>query len=289
MLSYYSYYSIGGYKDLLLGNSSNKEEATYYLPLLPVLEERAKNDAETAKLVVELKSLPTIKQLSEGNSYGLPNSAKVLFSHAGYKLIYKHLEGDKYALALRDIPNKTKDESGRSIPFLFVIVGDANADVRTLDILATYMASNIKSVESQIGEFIYLDIDKNGLRFDIARFNDWILKIVTKNKSTTIATTNGGVEVHAYRNRVAMLLLPDSIPLQKAIVEQKITSEDIVASKISEIISKDDPDKLVEQITRISKELNEEKHKNSKMKKGIFLSGLLGFILGAFVVGCSNK
>lgn len=289
MLSYYSYYSIGGYKDLLLGNSSNKEEATYYLPLLPVLEERAKNDAETAKLVVELKSLPAIKQLSEGNSYGLPNSAKVLFSHAGYKLIYKHLEGDKYALALRDIPNKTKDESGRSIPFLFVIVGDANADVRTLDILATYMASNIKSVESQIGEFIYLDIDKNGLRFDIARFNDWILKIVTKNKSTTIATTNGGVEVHAYRNRVAMLLLPDSIPLQKAIVEQKITSEDIVASKISEIISKDDPDKLVEQITRISKELNEEKHKNSKMKKGIFLSGLLGFILGAFVVGCSNK
>ena len=39
----------------------------------------------------------------------------------------------------------------------------------------------------------------------------------------------------------------------------------------------------------ISKELNEEKHKNSKMKKRIILSGLLGFILGAFVVGCSNK
>ena len=64
MLSYYSYYSIGGYKDLFLGTNNNKEEATYYLPLLPVLEERAKNDVEIAKVVGELKSLPAIKQLS---------------------------------------------------------------------------------------------------------------------------------------------------------------------------------------------------------------------------------
>ena len=289
MLSYYSYYSIGGYKDLFLGTNNNKEEATYYLPLLPVLEERAKNDAEIVKVVGELKSLPAIKQLSEVNSYGLPNSAKVLFSHAGYKLIYKHLEGDKYALALRDIPNQTKDESGRSIPFLFVIVGDTNADIKILDILASYMVSNIRSIETQIGKFIYTDIEKNGLRFDIAKFNSWISKIIMGNKSTSIVTTTGSVTVHAYRNRVAMLLLPDGISIQKAIAEQKISTEDIIASKISEIISKDDPDKLVEQITRISKELNEEKHKNSKMKKGILLSGLLGFILGAFVVGCSNK
>lgn len=289
MLSYYSYYSIGGYKDLLLGTSDNHEEATYYLPLLPVLEERAKNDSEIAKLVGELKYLPAIKQLSEGNSYGLPNSAKVLFSHAGYKLIYRHLEGDKYALALRDIPNQTKDETGRSIPFLFVIVGDTNADVRTLDVLATYMSSNIKSVETQIGEFIYTDIERNGLRFDIARFNSWISKIIKENKSTTLATTNGVVNVHAYRNKVALLLYSDSTPLQQAIAEQKITSEDVVTSKMSEVISKDDPDKLVDQLKRITEELKEEKNKNSKMKKGFFVAGLLGFIFGVSIVGCSNK
>ena len=283
MLSYYSYYSIGGYKDLFLGTNNDKDEATYYLPLLPVLEERAKNDAEIAKLVEELKSLPAIKQLSEGNSYSLPNSAKVLFSHAGYKLIYKHLEGDKYALALRDVPNQAKDETGRSIPFLFVIVGDTNADVRTLDILATYIASNIKSVETQFGEVIYMDVEKNGLRFDIARFNSWISKIIMENKSTTVVTTTGCVTVHADRNRVAMLLLPDGISKQTAIMEQKINTNDVVTVKVSEIVSKDEPQKLETQLLRAIEELNEERIKISKIKKMVIAAAVIGFILGAII------
>ena len=49
MLRYYSYYSVGGYKDFILGTSEDKQEATYYLPLLPVLEERAKTDEDAAK------------------------------------------------------------------------------------------------------------------------------------------------------------------------------------------------------------------------------------------------
>ena len=49
MLRYYSYYSVGGYKDFILGTSEDKQEATFYLPLLPVLEERAKTDEDAAK------------------------------------------------------------------------------------------------------------------------------------------------------------------------------------------------------------------------------------------------
>ena len=31
MLRYYSYYSVGGYKDFFLGDSDNKAENTYYI------------------------------------------------------------------------------------------------------------------------------------------------------------------------------------------------------------------------------------------------------------------
>lgn len=55
MLRYYSYYSVGGYKDFILGTSEEKQEATYYLPLLPVLEERAKTDEDAAKLFDQQK------------------------------------------------------------------------------------------------------------------------------------------------------------------------------------------------------------------------------------------
>ena len=289
MLSYYSYYSVGGYKDLYLGSNAGKEKATYYLPLLPVLEERAKNDAEAARQAAELKQLPAISQLSVENAYGLPNAAKVLFSHAGYKLIYKHLEGDKYALALRDIPNRTKDETGRSIPFLFVIMGDSAADVKKLDILAAYMASNIRSVEAQIAQCLYMDFECNGLRFDLAGFNAWISGIISKNPSATLVGINDVIKVHASHNRVALLLLPGGITLQKAVTEQRINTENIVSMKVSDVISKDEPEKLVEQLMMVVHELKAERKKNDLMKKCAVASGVGGVILGAIIAGMASK
>ena len=289
MLKYYSYYSVGGYKDFMLGNSESKEEATYYFPLLPVLEERAKTDAEAAKQVADLKRLPQIYQLSADSTYGLPDSARVLFSHAGYKIIYKHLEGDRYALALRDIPNKVKDETGRSISFLFVIVGDTKADVRTLDVLATYMAGNVRTVESLLSKFIYMDMEKNGLRFELANFNAWIASIVSKYKSNTLPSVSGVIKVHVYRNKVALLVLPNGISKEKAILEQKINTEDIVAMKESDIISKEDPDKLVEQLMSVLEDLKAERKKSEWLIKGVIAAGIFGLIMGAGIASCSSS
>ena len=101
MLRYYSYYSVGGYKDFILGTSEEKQEATYYLPLLPLLEERAKTDEDAAKLFDQQKDLPKIQQLSAEQPFNLPTSARVLFSHAGYKLLYKHLEYPCYIFRLQ--------------------------------------------------------------------------------------------------------------------------------------------------------------------------------------------
>lgn len=289
MLRYYSYYSVGGYKDFMLGDNESKDEATYYFPLLPVLEERAKNDTEIAKQVDELKRLPQISQLSANSTCGLPDSARVLFSHAGYKIIYKHIEGDKYALALRDIPNNSKDEAGRSIPFLFVIIGDTNADVRILDVLATYMASNIRTVESLLTRFMYMDMEKNGLRFELAKFNAWITTTVCKYQSNILPCVSGVVKIHVYRNKVALLVLPNGISIERAVLEQKINTEDIVAMNETEIISKEDPDKLMEQLMSVLEDLKVERKKSEMLKKGAIAAGIGGFIVGAVIASCSHK
>ena len=289
MLRYYSYYSVGGYKDFILGTSEDKQEATFYLPLLPVLEERAKTDEDAAKLFDQQKDLPKIQQLSAEQPFSLPTSARVLFSHAGYKLLYKHLEGDYYALALRNISANTKDEHGRSVPFMFVITGDTKHDVEVLNILATYFACNIKGVEAILSKYLFMDIDVNGLKFELAKFNSWVKAVVANNSLTILPTMNGGKSIHAQIGYVALLVLPEGITEQKAITEQKLGTMEITSVKEIEILSKENPDRLVKQILSSAEDLKEERKKNATFKKGMRAAGAAGLFVGAFIASCCHK
>lgn len=283
MLRYYSYYSVGGYKDFILGTNQSDVEATYYLPLLPILEERANDDIEVSKTLRYLKSLPEIKQLSAVETYDLPISARTLFSHAGYKLICRHLEGSYYALALRDISNKNNDEHGRAIPFMFVITGDTAEDIKSLDILATYFATHIKGVEAVISKYLYMDIDKNGLKFEVAKFNDWINTIIRDNHSSVLSTVNGKKHISSKENSVALLVIPEGISEQKAITEQKLDNMNIISVKEIEILSKEDPERLVNQTLALIEKLKAERKQNVFIKKGIIAAGVVGFLLGMLI------
>lgn len=289
MLRYYSYYSVGGYKDFILGTSEDKQEATYYLPLLPVLEERARTDEDAAKLFEQQKDLPKIQQLSAELPFNLPTSARVLFSHAGYKLLYKHLEGDYYALALRNISANTKDEHERSVPFMFVITGNTKHDVEVLNILATYFACNIKGVENILSKYLFMDIDVNGLKFELAKFNSWVNSIISNNSSTILPTMNGGKSINAQNNKVTLLVLPDGITEQKAITEQKLETMEITSVKEIDVLSKENPERLVKQILSIAEELKEERKKNATFKKGMIAAGAAGLFVGAFIASCCHK
>lgn len=285
MLRYYSYYSVGGYKDFILGTNQSCVEATYYLPLLPVLEERAKEDTEVAKRLESLKSLPRIQQLSAEETHNLPVSARTMFSHAGYKLIYRHLDGDYFALALRDILDKNKDEHGRAIPFMFVITGNCAEDLKALDILATYFANHIKSVESVLSQCLYMDIDKNGLKFEVAKFNDWIKSTINSNPFSILPTTKGEIFIQAKQNSVALLVIPEGISEQKSITEQKLSNMEITSVKEIEILSKEDPERLIKQMLALTEELKNERKQNALIKKGIIAAGLGGFVVGALIAG----
>ena len=288
MLRYYSYYSIGGYKDLYLGSDDDKSEETFYLPLLTVLEEEAKTDENARRQFDELNKLPKIYQLSDKNNYGLPSGAASLFSHAGYKVLYKHVQGKTHALAIRDITCGSKDEMGRSIPFLMVITGDTPNDVRKLDIITTYITSYLKSSEETISSFIGYDRDKNGLRFKLAEFNNWIDRIVQESHSNIVVSLSGVIRVNGSPGKVALLILPPGINKQAAIDEQNLIEYDIISANMNDIICKSDTERLINQLEETTEELNRVKASYAMMKKTAIGAGIIGFIMGLVLRSCGK-
>ncbi len=283
MLRYYTYYSIGGYKDLYLGSNEDNAESTYYLPLLSVLEGNANNDADAKKELESLKDLPPIFQLSDKNKFDLPSGASSLFSHAGYKLLYKHVEGNTHALALRDITCETTDELGRKIPFLMVIIGDTAEDLKKLDVITTYIASYLKDSETAIASFIGYDKDKNGLRFKLADFNSWIERILSDNKSSKIVTADGIICVNGAAGKVALLILPNGTNPSYAVTEQNILSKEINMVEMDKVICKNDTEQIINQLEKLSKELEQTKLSNERMRKIAIAAAVCGFILGALI------
>lgn len=288
MLRYYSYYSIGGYKDLYLGSDEDKTEETFYLPLLSVLEEESKTDENARRQFDEFSELPKIYQLSDKDNYGLPSGAASLFSHAGYKVLYKHVQGKTHALAIRDITCGSKDEMGRSIPFLMVITGDTPNDVRNLDIIATYITSYLKSSEETISSFIGYDRDKNGLRFKLAEFNNWIDRIVQESHSNKVVSLSGVIRVNGSPGKVALLILPPGINKQAAIDEQNLIEYDIISANMNDIICKSDTERLINQLEETTEELNRVKASYAMMKKTAIGAGIIGFIMGLVLRSCGK-
>lgn len=288
MLRYYTYYSVGGYKDLYLGSSEDTAEATYYLPLLPFLADSAESSSDARKEYESLKSLPRIIQLSDKDKCHFPSKASCLISHAAYKLIYRHVEGDTYALALRDIACEAKDEMGRSIPFLIVFTGDSKEDMHKLDILAAHIASYLEESEQRITSFIGYDQGKNGLCFKLAEFNSWIEQILNENESSRIVTTDDVIRVEGAKDKVALLILPSGLNLDYAKIEQNIFSNQIVSTEMNKLIGKSDTERLIKQLEEVSEELKRAKEQNALMKKVSIVAGISGFVLGA-ICSCSGK
>lgn len=211
MLRFYTYYSVGGYKDLYLGNSEMDEEFTYLLPLLEIHRKRAatEGDVQLAKRVEQLDSLPKILLVNQKTPYGFPESASRLVSHGGYKIVYTHVADDSYALVLRDIHGNNKDESGRSIPFLIMIVADNMQDARKLATIAAFWGNHISSVSEKIASMILYDSNVNGIKFCLSQFNTFVEDCA--NRQDYIETTSGKVAVASEPNMVGALLMTSNL------------------------------------------------------------------------------
>lgn len=206
MLHFYTYYSVGGYKDMYLGNSGMTDVAqTFYLPLLPSIKQKADSgDKAMQEKFEKLDALAKIELLTKDCRYGLPVAADSLITHSGYKVIYMHLESDKHIIVLRDIQGKGADENGRAIPFLLAIMCDAASDAPTMDKLATYLTCNTQTSDNKFVEFLHYDVNANGLCFELKAICEWIMKLPEPTKIQTSLTKK--VSICGQKEKIAVVV-----------------------------------------------------------------------------------
>lgn len=214
MIKYYAYYNYGGYKDLFLGSSNDIVDCRYFLPMLPIY----KTDPSMQEKVESWKKLPEIICLSnQTEEYSYPSEARVMMSHAGYKLQYRII-GNEDVFALRDIAG-SKDTYGRSCPFVMMFVADTLEDKKRLKILTHYIWCHIQEVENLFSGLFVNDFDVNGLRYEIKSLNGFVDNVVSTHEES--------IDGNTYNKRILFFTVPDGIRFRNAFEEQQISKNDV--------------------------------------------------------------
>lgn len=281
MLKYYSYYNVGGYKDMYLGDSSVKTTETHYLPLLSIWKKKAASgDSEAEDKVKLTENLSKIQILSSKDNFGLPEEATLMFSHGGYKVINKLTANGESIFAIRDIESSSKDESGRNIPFLMVIIGTTEDDAITLEKVTAYASSHLESFSKELANLFYYDADKNGVVFKLSAMNV-IVKRISNEANNTLLTIDGVKTVQAKRGGVSLLVLPEGLTKDYALTEQGIKGVPVQSVSIEQILPLDNQKKLIE----ILKNIRGKESIFSDCKVQYIVGGavILGFLIGYFI------
>ncbi len=288
MLKYYSYYSIGGYKDLYLGTSEMTESFTYYLPLLALQKKKAesKMDSNDIKKISELEALPQIKLVNTTNNFGLPSFGAKLISHGGYKLIFTHAEDNTYILTLRDIEGENKDESGRSIPFLIMIVADNVNDANKLATIAAYWSNYLDTITDKISSLFVYDYVVNGVKFNLKEFNLLLEKCA--NKQTEIETAYGKEVVTVKPNTVGALLVLPGITDKLLIDELSIQDKNINLISVTTVLPMDNLRKTRKMLLQAQKETQRKRKILYYAIGGIIAIGIIAYLISILASSTNN-
>lgn len=215
MIRLYAYYSCGGYKDMYLGSSDTATSPSYFLPLLPVMRKRGRED-EVEKIRYQ-ESLQHVCIVTGAESYDFPTDATYMFSHGAYKTVYRTLQDGSSCLSMHDIPSNETDEEGRDIPFTLMFVADGEDSVM-LDFMAAALLKDMTSWQKLFTSLFAYDPIVNGLKFDLP-------KIIEK-----IYDTKQESDCYIDRTRcknVAFLMLNGNNGVKTALREQNLKREEV--------------------------------------------------------------
>lgn len=270
---------------MFLGDSSMKAKETYYLPLLAIWNKKALvGDTDAQAKIKSAEGLTKIQLLSSKENLGLPKEAESMFSHGGYKVIYSVGQDGESIFAIRDIESSSKDESGRTIPFLLVIVGSTIEDSKLLEKVAAYASSHLESFSKELSALFRYDVNINGAVFELAQMNTIVRKISAEGNNTLL-TTDGVKSIESRRGAVSLLVLPEGISKEVAIAEQGLKGKSVQLISIRQILPLDNHKRLIATLKNI-KDVKNSIYTDKRIQYIVGGAVVLGFIAG-FLIGRS--
>lgn len=217
MIKYFAYYSVGGYKDMYLGNSEMEEECTYYSPFYSQWKDNAlpENFVNRMKEQLEYLEGQTHIKILTAIDEDLPKDASRFVTHSGFKLACCTLNNGATTIALKDLNGRAKDENERSIPFMLQFLSD---DTNTQIALADYIRTHLETEEDFFASLFEYNVNYNCLQFNLAKLNAWI-KDVIENKLN-------GVKENTATRRLHMLVLSNGVSKEYAVSELGMQMKD---------------------------------------------------------------
>lgn len=221
MIKYFAYYSVGGYKDMYLGNSEMEEECTYYSPFYSQWKSNTLPENFVSRMKEQLECLDgqTHIKILTAIDEDLPKDASRFVTHSGFKLACCTLNNGATTIALKDLNGSVKDENERSISFMLQLLSD---DTNTQIALADYIRTHLETEEDFFASLFEYNVNYNCLQFNLAKLNTWIKDVVENKLNEVISNTTA--------RRLHLLVLSNGVSKEYALSELGIVLRD--ASKI---------------------------------------------------------
>ena len=207
-----------------------------------------------------------------------------MFSHGGYKVIYSVGQDGDGIFAIRDIESSSKDESGRTTPFLLVIVGTTFEDSKSLEQVAAYTSSPLESFSKELSALFRYDANINGIVFELAQMNTIVRKIAAEGNNSLL-TTDGVKSIESRRGAIPLLVIPEGISKEVAFAEQGLKGKPVHSISIGQILPLDNQEKLIAALKNI-KDVKNSIYSDRRVQCIVGGAVILGFIAG-FLIGRS--
>lgn len=179
MIKYYAYYSFGGYKDMLLGNSDMKNvREVFYSPFYEQWRKSGEIGCTTGRMkeqMIELDQRQHITILTKENSSKIPSSALTFVTHSGFELVCCRLQSGQTTVAIKDLKGGVRDEYGRDTPFMLQLIGD---DDRQMLLLCESVRRHWQDTTDLLSGLFVYNVELNALQCNLGILNDWVKEVL---------------------------------------------------------------------------------------------------------------